>query len=91
MGTSVSSAEYAVQQAEGYVRQAENTLKCRKQARDDAKKNGNYKSSSKCFNRGGKVGNSYDCNVWDAEDALKTRKAQLAEAKKRLAEAKKKK
>ena len=56
-----------------------------------AKKNGMYKNSAKTYRSGDKVGTLYDSNVWGAERVLKERKAQLAEAKKRFSEAKKKK
>ena len=89
MGASVE--ESAVRNAEGYVKQAEAHLKSMKEARDVAKKNGNYKNSPKNQRNGYKLGNVYDSKVWDAEKVLKERKAQLADAKKRFAAAKKKK
>jgi Tfp pilus assembly protein PilX len=91
MGSSVSSAESAVRQAEGFVKQAEAHLRSMKEQRDFAKKNGMYKNSAKTYRSGDKVGTLYDSNVWGAEKVLKERKAQLAEAKKRFSEAKKKK
>ena len=85
----LASEEYAVQMSEGYVREAEGMLAARKAAREQAKQNGNYKNSSKCYSSHGKRGNSYDCNVWAAEDLLRQRKKELANAKLRLKEAKK--
>ncbi|MBQ5691936.1 MAG: hypothetical protein IIV72_00600, partial [Alistipes sp.] len=85
----LASEEYAVQQAEGYVRQAEEMLANRKATREQAKRNGNYKNSAKNYSSNGKTGNGYDCNVWAAEDLLRQRKKELADAKLRLKEAKK--
>lgn len=83
--------DYGLTQAEGYVRQAEQALEARKRDRDSAKKSNNYKNASKNISFNGKVGNSYDYNIWLAQELVKRRKAELAEAKKRANEAKKKK
>ena len=90
MGASVTGSESEVRQLEGYVKQAQSHLAAMKDLRDQAKKNGNYKNSCKNQRHGDKVGNVYDSKVWGAEDDLKKRKAQLADAKKRLAASKKK-
>ena len=50
---------------------------------EQAKKNGNYKNSHKCYSCGGKTGNVYDNNLYIARQSLKEAKADLAEAKKK--------
>lgn len=84
--------DYNVQVIEGYLRSDEQHLRAQKEARDAVKRNGTYKNHPKCYAwPGGRVGNVYDNNVWAAEEGVKRRKAQLAQAKKDAAEAKKKK
>ena len=77
-----------VESAEQEVRRCERHLAVMKENRDNAKRSGSYKSAAKNHGVGGKVGTTYDANVWTAENALKQAKAKLAKAK---ADAKKKK
>lgn len=87
----VASAEEAVRSANSLVKDMQLKLACQKKSREIAKKNGTYRNSLKNHRAGDKVGTVYDCNVWWAEGELKKRKEILAEAKKKLAEAKRKK
>ncbi len=75
----IASEEYGVEQAESNLKAAYDTLKNKKQARDQAKAKGYYKNSR----------SSYDSNVEAAENLVKQRKLELANAKERLREAKK--
>lgn len=70
--------------AEANVRSAEQQLASAKANLASAKQNGNYKRASKNIRSSdGKLGNSYDANVWSAQDLLKRRKKELADAKAR--------
>lgn len=72
-----------VRAAQNQVNLAQSRLDGYKRDRDAAKQNGNYQNSRKSFRHAnGKLGNSYDCNVWSAEEQLKRAKDSLAEAKK---------
>lgn len=87
----MSWTESDIRSAQNAVATAKIHLEQVKRNRDTAKQNGNYKSSTKnCRSRDGKVGNSYDMNVWLAQDKLKQAqeslkyvKAQVAKEKKR--------
>ena len=84
--------DYDVRMAEGYVREAEAHLANQKFNRDQAKANGNYRNSSKYIRLpNGSLGNNYDSNVYNAQELLKRRKAELAKAKEKAKEAKKRK
>lgn len=77
-----SSCNSPVDAAMRKVKNAEERVKAEKMNRDNAKKNGNYKRSAKCYNWGNKSGNQWDHCVWVAEQALKEAKEELAKAKK---------
>ncbi len=79
MGSSASS----ISSAEARVRSAERSLQAAKANRDTAKKNGNYKNATKNCRMDGKLGNTYDYNVWSAQKNLKEAKEQLARARKK--------
>ncbi len=72
-----------VQRAQDDVKRAQAHLESCKRTRDDAKQNGNYKNAAKCYNVGGKSVNTYDVNVYHAQEALKSAKTRLAEAKRK--------
>mgnify|MGYP003323539361 CR=1 FL=1 len=77
MGSSVDSAKSQLLQAESRLRWA-------KDARDQAKQNGNYKNSAKNYRlSNGKLGTVYDSNVEAAQQEVKRCKANLAAAKKK--------
>jgi hypothetical protein len=73
----------SIDDAQEEVKRCQATLALMKERRDAAKKNGSYKTTSKNYRKGDKVGTVYDANVWSAEDNLKRAKERLAEAKKK--------
>ena len=73
----------AVDYAQEEVKRCQATLAIMKERRDTAKKNGSYKTTSKNYRKGDKVGTVHDANVWAAEENLKRAKERLAEAKKK--------
>lgn len=86
MGSHVSSAE-------GQLRAAQIRLECAKKMKIQGKENGNYARAIKNIRVGGcngKLVNHYDESIYQAQQEIKRCKAQLAEAKKRDAEEKRK-
>ena len=77
-------SSFDISVAESHVRKAENDVEYYKRALDEAKRNGNYKNQRKSYRHSnGKVGNSYDCNYWSAQDELKKAKQHLKDVKER--------
>lgn len=69
------------------VESMKRNLEAQKAAREQAKRNGNYKRSSKNIRFDNKTGNNYDYNVWIAEENLKRAKENLKRGKENLKKA----
>lgn len=86
MGSNVSSAE-------GRLRAAQINLESAKKMKKQAKENGSYANANKETKTrvaDGRLLNNYDYNIYIYQQAIKKCKAELAEAKKRDAEEKRK-